>query len=141
MSVLKEFKEFAVKGNVADMAVGVIIGAAFGKVVSSFINDLVMPPLGLLTGGVDFTDQRVTLKAAQGAQKAVTVNYGAFITNVIDFAIVAFAVFLLVKAMNHLKRDQPAAPPAPTEKQCAECLSKIPLGAKRCAHCAQPQPA
>jgi large conductance mechanosensitive channel len=140
MSMFKEFKEFAMKGNVVDMAVGVVIGGAFGKIVTSFLNDVMMPPLGMLTGGVDFSDHRLTLKAAEGATKAVTVNYGAFITVVIDFSLVAFAVFLLVKGMNHLKRDEPAAPPAPTEKQCAECLLNIPIKAKRCGHCAQPQP-
>jgi large conductance mechanosensitive channel len=138
MSVIKEFKEFAVKGNVVDMAVGVVIGGAFGKIVSSFLNDVMMPPLGMLTGGADFTDHRLTLKAADGAAKAVTVNYGAFITAVVDFAVVAFAVFILVKAVNTIKRE---APPAPTEKQCAECLMNIPLRAKRCGHCAQPQAA
>jgi len=137
MSMLKEFKEFAMKGNVVDMAVGVVIGGAFGKIVTSFLNDVMMPPLGLLTGGVDFTEHRLTLKAAEGAAKAVTVNYGAFITAIVDFTIVAFAVFMLVKAMNAVKRE---APP-PTEKKCAECLLDIPIGAKRCGHCSQPQPA
>ena len=136
MSVLQEFKEFAIKGNVVDMAVGVVIGGAFGKIVTSFLNDVMMPPLGLLTGGVDFTEHRLTLKAAEGAAKAVTVNYGAFITAIVDFTIVAFAVFMLVKAMNSIKREEPAA----TEKQCPECLMNIPVGAKRCGHCAQPQP-
>ena len=141
MSMLKEFKEFAMKGNVVDMAVGVVIGGAFGKIVTSFLNDVMMPPLGMLTGGVDFTAHAVTLKAAEGTAKAVTLNYGAFLTAVIDFMIVAFAVFMLVKAMNAVKREEPAAPPAPTEKQCSECLMNIPIRAKRCGHCAQPQPA
>ena len=136
MSMLKEFKEFAMKGNVVDMAVGVVIGGAFGKIVTSFLNDVMMPPLGLLTGGADFTEHRLTLKSAEGAAKAVTLNYGAFLTAVVDFTIVAFAVFMLVKAMNAVKRE---APP-PTEKKCAECLLDIPIGAKRCGHCAQPQP-
>lgn len=137
MSVLKEFKEFAMKGNVVDMAVGVVIGGAFGKIVTSFLNDVMMPPLGMLTGGVDFTAHALTLKAAEGGAKAVTLNYGAFITSVIDFAIVAFAVFMLVKSMNAIKREAPAAP---TEKPCADCLMNIPIKAKRCGHCAQPQP-
>ena len=141
MSVFKEFKEFAMKGNVVDMAVGVVIGGAFGKIVTSFLNDVMMPPLGMLTGGVDFTAHALTLKAADGAAKAVTLNYGAFITAIIDFTIVAFAVFILVKAMNSVKREEPAPPPAPTEKQCPECLMNIPIKAKRCGHCAQPQPA
>lgn len=141
MSMIKEFKEFAIKGNVIDMAVGVVIGAAFGKIVSSFLNDLVMPPLGLLTGGVDFTDMRLTLKTADGAGKAVTLNYGAFLTNVVDFVIVAAAVFVAIKMVNALKRAEPVAPPAPTEKQCPECLLNIPIKAKRCGHCAWPQAA
>lgn len=136
--MLKEFKEFAMKGNVLDMAVGVVIGGAFGKIVSSFLNDIMMPPLGMLTGGADFTDWRIVLKAAGGAAKAVTVNYGAFITAVLDFAIVAFAVFMLVKAINAMKREQPASAPAPSEKPCPECLFNVPLKATRCGHCAQP---
>ena len=139
MSMVKEFKEFALKGNVMDMAVGVIIGGAFGKIVSSFLNDVVMPPLGMLMGGVDFTDKAFVLKAADGAAKAVTLNYGAFVTNVIDFVIIAAAVFAAVKGINSLKRAEPVAPPAPTEKACAECLLNIPIKAKRCGHCAQPQ--
>ena len=141
MSILKEFKEFAVKGNVVDMAVGVVIGSAFGKIVSSFLGDAMMPLLGMLTGGVDFTEHRLTLKAAEGAAKAVTLNYGAFITTVIDFAIVAFAVFMLVKGVNVLKREKPVEAPAPTEKKCPECFSLIPIGAKRCRHCTQVVPA
>lgn len=137
--MFKEFKEFAMKGNVVDMAVAVVIGGAFGKIVSSFLNDVMMPPLGMLTGGVDFTEHKLVLKAADGANKAVTLNFGAFITAVVDFTIVAFAVFMLVKALNSLKREAPAAPPAPTEKQCPECLLNIPIRAKRCGHCTQPQ--
>src|SRR4051794_12715156 len=100
MRLVKEFREFAVKGNVIDMAVGVVIGGAFGRIVTSFLNDIMMPPLGMLTGGVDFTDKRLTLKAAKGAAKAVTVNYGAFVTVIVDFAVVATAVFALVKIVN-----------------------------------------
>ena len=135
MSLYKEFKEFAMKGNMVDMAVGVVIGGAFGKIVSSFLNDVIMPPLGMLTGGVDFTDHRFILKGAEGAGKSVAVNYGAFVTNIVDFVIVAGAVFAVVKAMNTLKRDQPAPAPAPTEQKCPECMLLIPLGAKRCGHC------
>jgi large conductance mechanosensitive channel len=141
MKIIDEFKEFAVKGNVVDMAVGVIIGGAFGKIVTSFLNDIMMPPLGLLGGSADFTEHRFVLKAADGANKAVTLNYGAFLTAVVDFTILAFAVFMLVKAMNRLKESQPVPPPAPTEKQCTECLLNIPLKAKRCGHCTQTQPA
>ena len=141
MSMLKEFKEFAIKGNVIDMSVGVVIGGAFGKIVSSFLNDLLMPPLGMIIGGVDFTDKRLVLKAAEGAGKAVTLNYGAFLTNIVDFLIVAAAVFAAIKMINTLKREEPVAAPAPTEKQCPECLLNIPIKAKRCGHCAQSQPA
>ena len=141
MSVIKEFKEFAIKGNVIDMAVGVVIGGAFGKIVSSFLNDLIMPPLGRLMGGVGFSAKVLVLKAAAGEGKAVTLNYGAFVTNIIDFVIVAAAVFAAIKMINRLKRAEPVAPPAPTEKQCPECLLNIPLRAKRCGHCSQPQPA
>ncbi len=120
MSFLSEFKAFAVKGNVVDMAVGIIIGAAFGKIVSSFVGDLVMPPLGLLIGGVDFSDLAIVLKAAEGDVPAVTLGYGKFIQTVLDFTIVAFAIFMGVKAINRLKREEavaPTAPPAPTPDQ------------------------
>jgi large conductance mechanosensitive channel len=126
MSLLQEFKAFAVKGNVVDMAVGIIIGAAFGKIVSSFVGDVVMPPLGLLIGGVDFSDLAITLKAAEGDAPAVLLAYGKFIQTMIDFTIIAFAIFLGIKAINRLKREEeaaPAAPPAPTRDQ--ELLSEI----------------
>jgi len=115
---LQEFREFAVKGNVVDMAVGIIIGAAFGKIVSSLVGDVIMPPIGVLLGGVDFSDLAVVLKAAEGETPAVTVGYGKFLQTVIDFAIVAFAVFIGIKAINTLKRKeeaapQPSAPPEP----------------------------
>ncbi|MDD5657843.1 MAG: large-conductance mechanosensitive channel protein MscL [Elusimicrobia bacterium] len=138
MKIIDEFKEFAAKGNVIDMAVGVIIGGAFGKIVSSLLNDIMMPPLGLLTGGVNFNDQKFVIKTIPGLDKGVTINYGSFITTVIDFAIVAFAVFMLIKGINSLKRSQPAAAAVPTEKQCPECLMNIPINAKRCGHCTQP---
>jgi large conductance mechanosensitive channel len=141
MKIFDEFKEFAVKGNVVDMAVGVIIGGAFGKIVSSFLNDIMMPPLGLLTGGVNFNDQKLVIKSVPGLDKGVTINYGSFITAVVDFTIVAFAVFMLVKGINMLKRSEASAPPPPSEKHCPECLMNIPLNAKRCGHCAQLQPA
>lgn len=141
--MLKEFKEFAMRGNVLDMAIGVVIGGAFGKIVSSFLNDVMMPPLGMMTGGVDFTQHKLVLKAADEAAKTagVTLNFGAFITSLVDFTIVAFAVFMLVKGLNSMKRKEPVAALAPTEKQCGECLQNIPLKAKRCSHCAQPQTA
>ena len=126
MSVLSEFKAFAVKGNVVDMAVGIIIGAAFGKIVSSFVGDIIMPPIGLLIGGVDFSDLAITLKAAEGDIPAVVLSYGKFIQTVLDFVIVAFAIFMGVKVINRLKREEaaaPAEPPAPTKDQ--ELLTEI----------------
>jgi len=115
--MIQEFKEFAVKGNVVDMAVGIIIGAAFGKIVSSFVGDVIMPPIGVLLGGVDFTGLAITLKEAAGDVPAVVLGYGKFIQTVVDFTIVAFAIFMAIKAMNTLKRKEeaaPAAPPAPS---------------------------
>lgn len=117
MSILSEFKAFAVKGNVVDMAVGIIIGAAFGKIVSSFVGDVVMPPLGLLIGGVDFSDLAITLKAADGNIPAVVLAYGKFIQTVIDFLIVAFAIFMGVKAINRLRHHEAAKPPAPSKEE------------------------
>lgn len=120
MSIVKEFKEFAVKGNVVDMAVGIIIGVAFGKIVSSFVADVLMPPIGLLVGGVDFSNLVVTLKAAQEGAEAVTLRYGVFIQAVLDFVIVAFAVFVGVKALNMMRKKEaetPAAPPAPSAQE------------------------
>lgn len=120
MSILSEFKAFAVKGNVVDMAVGIIIGAAFGKIVSSFVGDVIMPPIGLLIGGVDFSDLAITLKAAEGDIPAVVLSYGKFIQSVLDFLIVAFAIFMGIKVINRLKREEEAAPeeaPAPTAEE------------------------
>jgi large conductance mechanosensitive channel len=144
--MLKEFKEFAMRGNVVDMAVGIIIGAAFGTIVKSVVDDVIMPPIGLLLGNVDFSNLFITLKqgAAAGpyatlelAKKAgaVTLNYGAFFNTIVSFLIVAFSVFLLVKGMNKLKRQQIEAPAAPTTKECPHCLSTIPIKATKCAHC------
>src|SRR3989338_1903503 len=120
MSILSEFNAFAVKGNVVDMAVGIIIGAAFGKIVSSFVCDVVMPPIGLLIGGVDFTDLAIVLKAAEGDLPAVVLSYGKFIQTILDFIIVAFAIFIGVKAINRLKREEavaPSLPPAPSPEE------------------------
>jgi large conductance mechanosensitive channel len=120
MSFVKEFREFAVKGNVVDMAVGIIIGAAFGKIVSSFVSDIITPPLGYLIGGVDFTDLKATLPAMQEGRDAVTINYGAFLQTAFDFLIVAFAIFLVIKMINRLKRKEevaPSAPPPPPSRQ------------------------
>ncbi|TBU90974.1 large-conductance mechanosensitive channel protein MscL [Stutzerimonas kirkiae] len=122
MSFISEFKTFAVRGNVIDMAVGIIIGAAFGKIVSSFVDGVIMPPLGLLIGGVDFSDLAIVLKEAAGDAPAVLLSYGAFIQTVVDFAIVAFAIFLAIKAINHLKREEAAAPAAPPAPSAEEAL-------------------
>jgi len=122
MSFVKEFKEFAMKGNVVDMAVGIIIGVAFGKIVSSFVGDVIMPPLGLLIGGVDFSDMVITLKAASEGVAAVTLNYGKFIQTVFDFTIVALAIFIAIKAMNKLKKAEVAPPPAPPAPSAEEKL-------------------
>jgi large conductance mechanosensitive channel len=144
--MLKEFKEFAMRGNVVDMAVGIIIGAAFGAIVKSLVSDILMPPIGLLLGNADFSDLFLTLK--EGAQKAgpyatladakaagaVTLNVGVFANEVVSFLIVAFAVFLLVRSINRLKRE-PAPAPAPATKECPHCVSAIPVKATRCPHC------
>jgi len=121
MSLIKEFKEFAIKGNVVDMAVGIIIGGAFGKIVSSFVKDILMPPIGMALGGVEFSKLAVILKEAQGDVAAVTLNYGMFIQSVVDFIIIAFAIFIMIKWMNSLKRKEEeqaaAAPPAPPKQE------------------------
>ena len=140
--MLKEFKEFAMRGNVIDLAVGVIIGAAFGTIVKSLVEDVLMPPIGLLVGGLDFSNLFVSLSgqhypslAAAKEAGAPTINYGLFLNNVLNFMIVAFAVFLLVRQINRLKRETPVPPPAPTEKPCPYCISTIQLAATRCPHC------
>ncbi len=122
MSMMKEFKEFAVKGNVVDMAVGIIIGAAFGKIVSSFVGDVIMPPIGIVLGGVDFSNLAIILKEAVGKTPAVVIGYGKFIQTVIDFGIIAFAIFMAVKAMNTLKKKEEEAPKAPPEPPKEEVL-------------------
>ncbi len=146
--MLKEFKEFAMRGNVMDMAVGIIIGAAFGKIISSFVKDIIMPPIGMLMGNVDFSSLFVNLSGKEfatlaAAQKAgaATINYGLFINTVLDFVIVAFAIFMVIRTMNKLKREEEVAPADPTDKDCPQCLSKIPLKATRCAHCTSEVPA
>lgn len=138
--MFKEFKEFAMKGNVLDMAVGIIIGAAFGKIITSFVSDILMPPLGLLLGKMDFSNLFINLSgqefasiAAAKEAGAATLNYGIFINTIIDFVIVAFAIFLLIRQVNKMKRQPPAAPP--NTKDCPFCASAIPIPAKRCPHC------
>jgi len=135
MSMMKEFKEFAMRGNVVDMAVGIIIGAAFGKIVTSLVGDVVMPPIGLLLGGVDFSGLSVCLKEASGAAPAVQLKYGIFINTIIDFVIVAFAIFMLIRGLNSFRKKEAGPAPAPTAKECPECMMTIPLNAKRCGHC------
>jgi large conductance mechanosensitive channel len=137
--MLKEFKEFAMRGNVLDMAVGIIIGAAFGKIITSFVGDVLMPPLGLLLGKVDFANLFVTLSggpygslAAAKAAGAPTINYGLFLNTVLDFLIVAFAIFLLIRQVNRLQKPAVAAP---TTKPCPYCLSAVAIKATRCPHC------
>jgi large conductance mechanosensitive channel len=131
--MIKEFKDFALKGNVVDMAVGIVIGAAFGGIVTSLVNDVIMPPIGLLMNNVDFSSLAVTLREKSGDTPAVVIRYGVFINTVINFIIVAFAIFLVIKQMNRLKH--PPAAPAPTTRDCPRCLMAIPLQAKRCGHC------
>jgi large conductance mechanosensitive channel len=141
MGMIKEFKEFAMRGNVVDLAVGVIIGGAFGKVVSSVVNDVIMPPIGVMMGGVDFSTLAIKLKeasvdAAGKAIPAVLISYGKFINTVIDFVIVAFCIFMLIKAINSMKKKPAPVPETgPISKDCPYCLSNIPIKATRCAHC------
>jgi len=138
--MLKEFKEFAMRGNVLDMAVGIIIGAAFGKIVTSFVEDVLMPPLGHLLGHVDFANKFISLDGkhyesiAAAKTAGAALSYGVFLNNVINFLIVAFAVFLLVRAVNRFT-TKPPAPAAPTTKDCPQCAMSIPIQAKRCGHC------
>jgi large conductance mechanosensitive channel len=145
--MLKEFKEFAMRGNVVDMAVGIIIGAAFGTIVKSLVSDVIMPPIGLLLGNVDFSNLFILLKhgaevagpyaslADAQAAGAVTLNYGTFINTIISFLIVAFAVFMLIRSINKLKRKEEAPPAEPTTKECPHCFSTIPIKASRCPMC------
>jgi len=147
--MLKEFREFALRGNVLDMAVGIIIGAAFSLIVNSLVNDVLMPPIGLLLGNVDFSDIFILLQAGKTpppyaslaeaqAAGAVTINIGLFINTVINFLIVAFVLFLVIRSVNRLRRQ--SEPPAPTTRECPYCLSQIPLNAKRCAYCTSELP-
>ncbi|MFO7600701.1 MAG: large-conductance mechanosensitive channel protein MscL [Candidatus Desulfacyla sp.] len=134
--MLKEFKEFAMRGNVMDMAVGIIIGAAFGKIVSSLVSDVIMPPIGLLLGNVDFSQLAITLKEKTAASEAVTLNYGVFINTILDFVIVAFAIFIMIKQINRFKRKEEPPPLAePTIKECPRCFTDIPIKATRCPNC------
>lgn len=140
--MLNEFKTFALRGNVVDLAVGVIIGGAFGKIITSLVNDILMPPFGLLLGKVDFSNLYINLSrtpykslAEAKAAGAPTINYGAFLTTLIDFLIVAFAIFLIVRLFNRLRRELPTAPAEPTKKECPYCRSSIHIKAVRCPYC------
>jgi len=149
--MLKEFKEFVLRGNVLDMAVGIIIGAAFGTIVTSLVNDVIMPPIGLLLGGVDFANLFILLKAGSPAAPyasladaqaagAVTINHGVFINAVVSFLVVALVMFLLIRSINRLKREEEAPLAEPTTKECPFCLSTIPIKATRCAYCTSELP-
>jgi large conductance mechanosensitive channel len=137
--MLSEFKKFAMRGNVMDMAIGIILGGAFGKIVASAVSDLIMPPIGVLLGGVDFKDLAFTLKqpvieaGGKVAAEAVQIRYGAFLSTVIDFLIIAFTIFVVIKALNSMKK--PEAEPEPSEKKCEFCCTTIPVAASRCPHC------
>ncbi len=140
--MLKEFKEFVTRGNVVDLAIAVVIGAAFGKIITSFVDDILMPPIGLALGNADFSNLFVNLSgkaypsvAAAKAAGAATLNYGIFLNQIINFLIIAFAIFLLIKQINRLQRPASAPAAAPTTKECPYCLSTIPIKATRCAHC------
>ena len=144
--MLKEFKEFAMRGNVVDMAVGIVIGAAFGTIVKSLVADVLMPPIGLLLGGVDFSNLFLIVKEGASAGPfsslaeaqtagAVTINYGMFMNTIISFLIVAFAIFMVIKGMNTLKKQEEAPPAEPTTKDCSFCFTEIPIKATRCPHC------
>lgn len=134
MKLLQEFKEFAVRGNAIDLAVGIIIGAGFSKIVTSLVEDVIMPPIGLLTGNVDFTDKDLILRAGSDTSEAIAINYGTFISAIIEFTIIAFAVFLIVKYINSLKR-QNESDPEPQARVCPFCKEGIASEASRCSHC------
>lgn len=135
MSMIKEFKEFAMRGNVVDMAIGVVIGGAFGKIVSSLVNDVIMPPIGLILGNVDFSNLSVVLREKTADAAAVTLKYGLFINTILDFVIVAFAIFMVIKQMNRLKKKEDEVPAEVTTKECPRCFSTIALKATRCPNC------
>jgi large conductance mechanosensitive channel len=144
--MFREFKEFAMRGNVVDMAVGIVIGSAFGTIVSSLVSDILMPPIGLLLGNVDFTNLFIILRAGEGvlpyasleeaqAAGAVTLNYGLFLNTIISFVIIAFAVFLVIRGLNRMQREEEAPPEEPSTKECAFCFTAIPIQARRCPNC------
>ena len=142
----EEFKEFAVKGKVVDLAIAVVVGGAFGRIVNSLVTDIIMPPIGLLLGGVDFSNLFITIKSGDPALRydtlaaaqeagAVTLNYGVFLTNIISFLIISFAMFLVIKGLNKLNKEEESSAPAPTNKKCPFCFTEIPVEATRCPNC------
>jgi large conductance mechanosensitive channel len=140
--MLKEFRDFSIRGNVIDLAIGIIIGTAFGRIVTSLVSDIIMPPLGVLLGKVDFSNLYINLSGQTYASLAdaktagaATINYGLFINNIIDFIIVAFVIFLLVRGINHMKKAPAPAPAVPTTKECTFCYTQIPIKATRCPNC------
>lgn len=135
MTMWKEFKQFAMRGNVVDMAIGIIIGMAFGRIVTSLVNDIIMPPIGLLLGNTDFSNLVLTFRAKTEAAEAVTINYGIFVNTVLNFIIVAFAIFVVIKQINRVKKKPEAPPAEPTTKECPKCFTTISLKATRCPNC------
>ncbi|MCX7428936.1 MAG: large-conductance mechanosensitive channel protein MscL [Planctomycetia bacterium] len=137
--MIKEFKEFAMRGNVVDMAVGIIIGGAFGKIVTSLVNDVIMPPIGMMLGSVDFSQLSITLRAKTAEAETVAIKYGQFLNTVLDFVIVAACIFMVIKAMNRMTRTQDA-PKEPTTRDCPKCCTSIPIRATRCPNCTSELP-
>lgn len=135
MKIIDEFKEFAIKGNAIDLAVGIIIGAGFSKIVTSLVEDIIMPPVGILTGGVDFTQKDIILKAASEGTEAVTINYGVFLSTIFEFTIIAFSIFLIIRYINKLKRSDKTEEEEP--RLCPFCRESIAIDAKRCPHCTE----
>lgn len=135
MGMLTEFKDFAIRGNVVDMAVGIIIGGAFGKIVSSLVSDVIMPPIGLLMGNVDFSNLAITLQNKTAETEAIALRYGVFINTTLDFIIVAFAIFMLIKQMNRFRKKEEVPVASSTVKECPKCISTIDIRASRCPHC------
>ena len=135
MSMMQEFKKFAMRGNVVDMAVGIIIGIAFGAIITTLVNDVIMPPIGVLLGGVDFSGIVTTVEEGAGTTPPVLMKWGVFLNAIINFLIVAFVMFLVIKSMNAMKKKEEVAPAAPTTKACPECAMTIPVNAKKCGYC------
>lgn len=135
MKIIQEFRDFAVKGNALDMAIGVIIGAAFGKIVSSLVNDIIMPPIGVILGNVDFSELSITIKSKTAETAAVSINYGIFINSVIDFLIIGFTIFMVITQINRFRKTQAVSEASPTTKDCPKCFTQISAKATRCPNC------